>query len=198
MTRRQLRIVVILVVCAYAALGILGATLRLTAPGTDIYDAYKEMVPFVFAIPAALLGYAFQQRSSYLASLRALWSRLVQSVNLAVQYTYDDQTTQRQHAEVMTQLAVAIDEVRGVYRNVHEHDGNPGQYPYEPIKHIYVLVHDLGYGVVDATRRKKAREQILADWQSIRSAFLSEFDRAEPSHPITAANMGPDSAVQQS
>jgi hypothetical protein len=143
MTRRQLRIVVILVVCAYAALGILGATLRLAAPGTDIYDAYKEMVPFVFAIPAALLGYAFQQRGSYLASLRALWSRLVQSVNLAVQYTYDDQTTQRQHAKVMTQLAVAIDEERGVYRNVHERDGNPGQ-------------------------------------------------------TITAANMGPDSAVQQS
>jgi hypothetical protein len=198
MTRKQLQLVVTLVVSAYAALGVLGAALRLLAPGSDIYDAYKEMVPFAFAIPAALLGYAFQQRGSYLASLRALWSKLVQSVNLAVQFTYDDQTTQRQHAEVMTQLAVAIDEVRGVYRNVRERDGNPGQYPYEPIKHIYVLVHDLGYGAVEPSRRKRAREQILADWQSIRSAFLSEFDRAEPSQPITAADMGVDSSVQQS
>jgi hypothetical protein len=184
MTRKQLRAAVMLVVTAYAGLALLGAALRLLALRSGAYEAYKEMAPFIFAIPAALLGYAFQQRGSYLTSLRALWSKLVQSVNLAVQYTYDDQTTQRQHAEVMTQLAVAIDEVRGVYRNVGEGNNRVGQYPYEPVKHIYVLLHDLGYGSLAATRRRQTREQILAEWQSIRYAFLSEFDRAEPSAPI--------------
>lgn len=194
MTRSQLRRVVILVVIAYALLGMLGAALRLAAPDSDIYNAYKEMVPFIFAIPAALLGYAFQQRGSYLASLRALWSKLVQSVNAAIQYTYDSDTTERQHATVMAELAVAIDEVRGVYRNVGERPGDVGLYPYEPLKHIYQIINELGYGKRDVAQRKQARDGIIKDWRSIRWAFLSEFDRAEPSMPITekAAAANPD------
>lgn len=185
MTRHQLRRVVILVVIAYALLGVLGAALRLAAPDSDIYSAYKEMVPFIFAIPAALLGYAFQQRGSYLASLRALWSTLVKSVNAAIQYTFDSDTTERQHATVMGELAVAIDEVRGVYRNVGERSGAVGLYPYEPLKHIYQIINELGYGRLDEMQRKRARDSIIHDWRSIRWAFLSEFDRAEPRLPIT-------------
>jgi hypothetical protein len=60
-----------------------------------------------------------------------------------------------------------------------------GLYPYEPIKDIYRLINELGYDVNDPTRRKVTREQIITKWQSIRFAFLSEFDRAEPSQPIT-------------
>jgi hypothetical protein len=189
MTRKQLRRVVILVVIAYALLGVFGAALRLIAPESDIYNAYKEMVPFIFAIPAALLGYAFQQRGSYLASLRALWSKLVEAVNGAIQYTFDSDTNERQYAAVMSELAIAIDEVRGVYRNVGELPGNVGLYPYEPLKRIYALINGLGYGQLDAVRRRQAREQIIRDWQSIRWGFLSEFDRAEPAMAITEGTL---------
>jgi hypothetical protein len=187
MTRRQLRVSVSVVVVIYAAFGIIAIVLRLLEPVIDppILQAYNDAAPFLFAIPAALLGYAFQQRFSYLASLRTLWSRLVQSVNAAIQYTYDETPTAKEHAEVMTLLGIAIDEVRGVYRNVGERPGVVGRYPYEPVKGIYWLVHDLGYGVNDPVKRKKTREQIITRWQSIRFAFLSEFDRAEPSQPIT-------------
>jgi hypothetical protein len=156
-----------------------------TVIAPQILQGYRDAAPFLFAIPAALLGYAFQQRFSYLASLRTLWSRLVVAVNGAIQYTYDETPTAKEHAKVMAELGIAIDEVRGVYRNVGEQPGAVGLYPYEPIKDIYRLINELGYDVNDPTRRKVTREQIITKWQSIRFAFLSEFDRAEPSQPIT-------------
>lgn len=187
MTRRQLRIAVAIVILIYAAFGIIAFVLRVLERDIDpqFQQGYRDAAPFLFAIPAALLGYAFQQRFSYLASLRSLWSRLVQSVNAAIQYTYDETPTAREHAEVMAHLGIAIDEVRGVYRNVGEQPGHVGLYPYEPIKEIYRLINDLGYGVNDPAKRKQTRELIVTKWQSIRFAFLSEFDRAEPSQPIT-------------
>lgn len=187
MTRRQLRIAVSIVVAIYALFGIVAFVLRVLEPVIEpqVLQGYRDAAPFLFAIPAALLGYAFQQRFSYLASLRSLWSKLVQSVNGAIQYTYDETPTAKEHAKVMADLGIAIDEVRGVYRNVGEKPGQVGMYPYEPIKEIYRLINDLGYGVDDPEKRKHTREQIVARWQSIRFAFLSEFDRAEPSQPIT-------------
>ncbi len=187
MTRRQLRVAVSTVIGIYALFGIVAFALRLLEPVIDphILQGYRDAAPFLFAIPAALLGYAFQQRFSYLASLRALWSRLVQAVNGAIQYTYDETPAAKEHAEVMAQLGIAIDEVRGVYRNVGEKPGAIGLYPYEPIKEIYRLINDLGYGVNDPVKRKQTREQIILKWQSIRFEFLAEFDRAEPSKPIT-------------
>jgi hypothetical protein len=187
MTRRQLRIAVTAVISIYALFGVIAFVLRVFESVVDpqIVQGYRDAAPFLFAIPAALLGYAFQQRFSYLASLRMLWSRLVVSVNSAIQYTHDETPTAKEHAKVMAELGIAIDEVRGVYRNVGEQPGMVGLYPYEPIKEIYRLVHELGYEVNDPVKRKATREQIIAKWQSIRFAFLSEFDRAEPSRPIT-------------
>jgi hypothetical protein len=187
MTRRQLRVAVSVVISIYALFGIIAFVLRVFEASVEpqILQGYRDAAPFLFAIPAALLGYAFQQRFSYLASLRTLWSRLVVAVNGAIQYTYDETPTAKEHAKVMAELGIAIDEVRGVYRNVGEKPGAVGLYPYEPIKDIYQLINELGYDVNDPVKRKKTREHIIARWQSIRFAFLSEFDRAEPSQPIT-------------
>ncbi len=186
MTKKQLRKAVILVIASYAGLGVFAFALRVFLPeGNRLFDGYQVTVPFIFAIPAALLGYAFQQRGSYLGSLRALWSQLVRSVNGAIQYTFDDSPNMRQQADALMQLSVAIDEVRGVYMNVGESGGNVGLYPYEPMKSIYSVIHNLGYGQLDPATRKQARENIVRHWQSIRTAFLSEFDRAEPTTPIT-------------
>jgi hypothetical protein len=117
--------------------------------------------------------------------LRALWTRLVQAVNGAIQFTYDETPTAKEHAKVMAELGIAIDEVRGVYRNVGEKPGIVGLYPYEPIKDIYRLINELGYEVNDPVKRKHTRDQIVLKWQSIRFAFLSEFDRAVPGQVIT-------------
>lgn len=187
MTRRQLRIAVAIVISIYALFGIIAFGLRVLEPVIEpqILQGYRDAAPFLFAIPAALLGYAFQQRFSYLASLRALWTRLVQAVNGAIQYTHDETPTAKEHAKVMAELGIAIDEVRGVYRNVGEKPGVVGLYPYEPIKDIYMLINELGYDVNDPVKRKQTRDEIILKWQSIRFAFLSEFDRAVPGQVIT-------------
>jgi hypothetical protein len=187
MTKKQLRRAVLLVVACYATLGLIAFLMRTTLPegGGSIFEGYQVMVPYIFAIPAALLGYAFQQRGSYLLTLRALWSQLVRAVNAAIQYTLDAQPTERQYTDVLTQLAIAIDEVRGAYLNVGETESTVGLYPYEPIKTIYQLVHDLGYAQTDELTRRETREVIIQNWQSIRKAFLAEFDRAEPTEPVT-------------
>ena len=56
---------------------------------------------------------------------------------------------------------------------------------HEPVKQSYAVINDLGHGPLDATVRKTARMTIIAHWVSIRMAFLSEFDRAEPTQAIT-------------
>ena len=173
MTKKQLRRAVLTVVASYGVLGLTAFLLRVALPegGGRIFEGYQVMVPFVFAIPAALLSYAFQQRGSYLGTLRALWSQLVRAVNGAIQYTLDAQPTERQYTDVLTQLAISIDEIRGAYRNVGESESSVGLYPYEPIKTIYTLVHDLGHGQVDELTRRETRDEIIRHWQSIRRAF---------------------------
>jgi hypothetical protein len=78
------------------------------------------------------------------------------------------------------ELAVAVDEVRGVYKNIGERAGHNGVYPYEPIKEIYNAVVELGHGQLSSDQREIARKRIKGHWRSIRANFLDEFDRAEP------------------
>jgi hypothetical protein len=187
MTRRQLRRVTLLVMSIYALAIIVGLTLRLVGPPTPTpyYETFKDITPFILAIPAAYLGYCFQQRSSYLQSLRSLWSQLVRAVNNAIQYTYNDEPTPEQYGEVLTALSIVIDELRGVYKNFGERPGNIGFYPYEPIKDIHKAISELGNKETDENRRALARKRVIGHWKSIRSNFLDEFDRAEPTKVVT-------------
>jgi hypothetical protein len=187
MTRRQLRRVIFFVMGIYLlAIGI-GVVLRIVGPTKDnmYYETFKDMIPFVFAIPAAYLGYAFQKRGSFLQSLRSLWSGLVKAVNDAIQYTYYDESSQEDFGKVLTSLSIVIDEVRGVYRNIGERLGDIGLYPYEPIKDIHKVVSELGFGKIDENKRMTHRRKIIGHWKSIRRNFLAEFDRVEPTKVVS-------------
>jgi hypothetical protein len=183
MTRRQLRQAIVGVIGVYMAAGLMA--LVLYASGAPIYPAFHDIIPFIFAIPAAYLGYCFQRRQSYMESLRALWSQLVRAVQHAISYTYDPTPTQQEYANVITALSIAIDEVRGVYKNIGEAPDRIGVYPYEPIKEIYKAVRALGYGEISEEQREVARHRLIGHWQSIRANFLDEFDRAEPSKIVS-------------
>jgi hypothetical protein len=50
-----------------------------------VYATFKDLIPFVIAIPAAWLAFCFQRRASYIQQLRAFWSDLVEVVQLSVQ-----------------------------------------------------------------------------------------------------------------
>ena len=178
MTRRQLRRAIIQVIGVYAAAASLGLMLGVSA--SPYYNAFRDIVPFVFGIPAAYLGYCFQRRQSYMESLRSLWTKLVHAVQESIRYTFDPTPTQSEHAHILMQLAIAVDEVRGVYKNIGERAGHVGVYPYEPIKEIYKAVDELGHGELSSDERALARQRIKGHWRSIRANFLDEFDRAEP------------------
>jgi hypothetical protein len=164
-----------------------GLIFRIAGPPTQnpYYDTFKDLIPLIFAIPAAYLGYCFQRRGSYLQSLRSLWSQLVTSVNNAIQYTHLESPTQEQFHKVLTELSIVIDELRGVYKNIGESTKYIGLYPYEPIKDIHKVISGLGFGMYDEDVRSIARQQVVDHWRSIRSNFLDEFDRAEPTKIVT-------------
>ena len=90
---------------------------RWCSPG---YAVLKDFAIVTVVGPAALLAYWFQCRVSYLQAPRALFSRLIEAVNGAIQYAEHPCPTEAQHREVLGALAVVIDEVRGVFRNVSE------------------------------------------------------------------------------
>ncbi len=187
MTRKQLRCVTFMVIGIYAlALGV-GLALRIVGPPTPTpyYETFKDLIPLILAIPAAYLGYCFQQRGSYLQSLRSLWSQIVIAINNAIQYTYLESPTQDQFRKTLTDLSIVIDELRGVYKNIGESSKNVGLYPYEPFKDIHKAISDLGFGSLNENARMMARRKIVGHWKSIRSNFLDEFDRAIPTKVVS-------------
>jgi len=187
MTRKQLRRATFMVIGIYALAFGVGLTLRLVGPPTPTpyYETFKDLIPLILAIPAAYLGYCFQQRGSYLHSLRSLWSQLVIAVNSAIQYTYLVSPTQEQYGKILTDLSIVTDELRGVYKNIGENPKNVGIYPYEPIKDIHKAISGLGFRNLDEKSRITARRQVVGHWKSIRPNFLDEFDRAEPTKVVS-------------
>lgn len=87
----------------------------------------------------------------------------------------------RSNIELLAKLSIAIDEVRGVFCNLNETDTSRNLYPFEPIKDIYGLIEDLGFGsTYKSSESKKCHDQIFALWKDVRKEILKEFDREVP------------------
>lgn len=161
-----------------------GVWIRLHYPGNIVYNCYKDLIPLILAIPAAWLGFCFQRRSSYLQQLRTLWSQIVANVQEAIQYTHLTAPTQADYGRTLVKLFGTVDEVRGVFRNIGENDGNIGLYPFESLKGIRDAISRLGYGdQIDPKAAAAARLEIVRLWHRVRDAMLKEFDRDYPSYP---------------
>jgi hypothetical protein len=187
MTKYKLRYNTIGVMAFYVLMVFLGILLRIrdVYPTNTWYETFKDLIPFIFAVPAAYLGYCFQQRGSYLVTLRSLWSKLVAGVNQAVVYTFDPEPTREKFDKACLDLRIVIDELRGVYSNIGEGRNKIGLYPYEPVKQIYNALRQLGYSETDENKRDLVRLEIENDWKSIRQDFLAEFDRSVPEHAVS-------------
>lgn len=145
------------------------------------YTTFKDMIPLYIAIPAAWLGYCVQRRSAYVQQLRILWSKLVDAIQSASQYTHSGKPTQQDYLSALTKLSVAIDEVRGLFCNLGEGPRERGLYPFEPIKSIYTEILTLEFGdKFDATRATESRDRIFALWKDVRTELLKEYDREPP------------------
>ena len=187
MTKRTIRnqfIGAIVTFCCLIAVGI-GVSVIDHSNNRVIFSTFKDLLPLVIGIAAAWLGFCVQRRSAYQQQLRALWSKLVEAVQSAIQYTTLNTPTQQDHNASLLKLSVAIDEVRGVFCNIDESKREKrGYYPFEPIKDIYGLIENLGYGdSFKANEVEISRKQIFALWSDARSEILKEFDREEPTFP---------------
>lgn len=185
MTRTHLRWVLASVIALYApAIGV-GTILRvpLDENPRGAYTLYKDLLPLIIAIPAAYLAFAFQRRNSYLQALRGLWRELVAGVSSALAYADTTSPTEDEYLATLTKLSAAIEEVRGVFKNVPARGVRGGWYPFEPVKQIYRAIHDLGFGASATPERRAAvRESIFDMWKRSREQLLVEFDRDEPTH----------------
>jgi hypothetical protein len=184
MTRRRLYYATILVVTFYMLALAAGILLRIKF-SDGVYGTYKDMMPFVIAIPAAWLGFCFQRRASYLSALRSFWDDVIPAVQTAVQYTHLRQPTEKAFSATLKDLSTVIDSLRGVFRNVPT--GDPvGLYPYENLKDILQVISWLGYSNSRSEQdRYQARRCIRLLWASMHQALLQEFDREIPVFPLS-------------
>ncbi len=186
MTRKRLQRCFAIAISCYALAILLGIGLKVVFPARDhpVYSTYKDLVPFLIAIPAAWLGLCIQQRNSYMQQLRKLWSDMVSSVQEGIQYTFLANPTSDQYAKVLSRLSCAIEEVRGVFENLPRGQSGIGLYPFEGLKVIRQEVMNLGYnGPTAQDRAAAARRAIIRQWNELRSKLLREFDRDLPTWP---------------
>jgi hypothetical protein len=189
MTRARLSRITRSIALVYALAIVAGIGLRIAfpAPGSLVYQTYRDLIPLIIALPAAYLAQAFQRRANYVQGLRALWSSMVGAIAAALAYTDTPAPSKEQFTDVLRRLSGAIEEVRGFYANVPSGTGT-GWYPFEPIKQIHGVVRALGFGdaATDA-RRDEAHETIVLLWKAARERFLKELDVELPTHTHTAS-----------
>jgi hypothetical protein len=218
MTWRTLRRWIWVAIAVYALLAVAGCVLRYQylskdgkpeADGISIgaprpeppktpnpYETYKDLVPLLIALPAAWLAFCFQKRASYVQQLRALWTKLIDAVEDAITYTYKVGPNQEEFGKVSHKLHSVIDEVRGVFRNLHEKRGKGrpvgrsrrsgrerGLYPFEGVKEIRDYLFALGFGPsFSPYQAALAREKMIELWHHVRDKMLTEFDRSYPTY----------------
>jgi len=171
MRKKDLNRLVLVVVIVYG-LAIVGGLIILIGFPDNIND-YMSLVPFIVAIPAAILTSGFQRRSSYTKALQGIWPKLVKSGRLALEYTNLKTPNEEMFHKVVYSLASSIDHLRMLFKNIGEF------YPVESIKSIYEEFDRIR----DSMKFKNpegARNRISGLWHQTREVILEEFDRVVP------------------
>jgi hypothetical protein len=179
MTRTKLLVNVIVVVLILAAL------LAAAVVNLDFHAFLKDFATVVVAIAAAYLTYCFQRRQAFLVSLRELWNKTIEAKADLIEYTHDANPDQVKFGKAHRSLSMAIDMMRAVCRNVHEHSSSVGLYPFEPMHDMRRALDKLGFTNVTPQKQKLAREEILQSWNAFRWSFLREFSAPKPRHHVT-------------
>jgi hypothetical protein len=175
---------VFLIIVALVTAAILGRLFG-GAAGHALYEIIVDFTELQVALIAVYLAYVFQQRAFFVQMLRALWSQIIVAKNEIIRYAHDPVLTQEKYARAFGAVSIAIDEMRGVYRNVGEHGEALGDYPYEPLQDMLRALTQLGYGEPTDGQRANCRARVVRAWNALRYDFRREFRPPEPSHPIT-------------
>ncbi len=171
MRKKDLTRLVLMVVTVYGVAIAVGIILLTGFP--DLVNDYLSLIPFIIAIPAALLSSGYQRRSSYIKTLQAIWPKVVKSGRLAIEYTYLKGSNSEQFNKVILSLSSSIDHLRMLFKNIGEF------YPVESIKSIYEEF-DRIRDSMKFENPEGARNRISGLWHQARDAILEEFDRVVP------------------
>jgi hypothetical protein len=184
MSARRLRLIVIAVI-GFLLLYAGGAAIAYAKQQHSAALYFKDFLPAIIGTAAAILTAAFQRRISYLQALRELWKQLLPAIQIIIQYTHAEPPASALFAKAQEAISIAIDAVRGVFRNIP--GAHSGLYPYENLKDIKRILDALDPCVESLTpeRRKLARRVITRLWQETHAAMLPEFDRAIPFRPVS-------------
>ncbi len=185
MTKVQLRRNVFGVIISLLVVFFTAVFLRDALHSVGGYNTIKDFSSLFIAISAAYLAFCFQRRQVFLASLKDLWKEMVDTKADLFDYTHNPHPDQAAFGSAHRSLMRTIDLVRGVYINVGESESDVGLYSFEPLHDMRKLLDDLGFSDASPERRYKARQRMLQAWYSLRFAFLKEFSRPSPVHPIT-------------
>jgi hypothetical protein len=165
------------------ALIVAGVLLRVLF-GEPTFEVFKDLLPVAIGIAAVYLAHVFQQRSMFIQALRCLWSGIIEAKNELLAYANLPKPTLESYAKAYRAIASAIDEMRGVYRNIGEDKEYVGYFPYEPLHDMRKALEELGHENITAETRQHAWDAIQQAWLAMRYNFLSEFETPEPTHPI--------------
>ena len=171
MRKKDLSHLVLIVVIVYAAAIVGGLIILIGFP--DAVNDYISLIPFIVAIPAAVLTSGFQRRSSYTKALQRIWPKVVESGRLAIEYTYLKSPNSEQFNKAVLSLASSIDHLRMLFKNIG------GFYPVESMKSIYEEF-DRIRDSMKFENPEGARNRISGLWHQARDAILEEFDRVVP------------------
>ena len=175
MRKKDLKLLVLMVVLVYSAAIIAGIIILLSDP--DLVNDYISLIPFIVAIPAALLTSGFQRRSSYTKALQGIWPKVVESARLAIEYTYIKKPDSEILHKTLVALSSSIDYLRMLFKNIG------GFYPVESIKTIYEEFNKIRDSLT-FPNAESARKRIQGLWHQARDAILAEFDRVVPTKYI--------------
>lgn len=173
MKKKALRLLLLVVVIVYSVAFIISAVVFIFVP--EFINSFISLVPFIVAIPAALLTRGFQRRSSYIKSLQEIWPTVVEAGRKAIEYPNIKNPTEEQFRDVVLTLSYSIDYLRMLFKNVK------GFYPVESIKTIYQEFNKIR----DTYKFKNpdnARDRISTLWHQARDSILEEFDRVIPTN----------------
>ena len=186
MTKKRLQQNVFWVILAFLSIPLVGILLKLPATPDDIYDIIKDFSALIIAGGAGYLAYCFQQRQSFLASLRELWREAVSAKGDLLVCTGDEGPSEHEIQQANRSLSAVIDLMRGVYKNVDESEAIIGLYPFEPLHDMRRVLWRVQDTALSPQQRAEERGHVLQAWNAFRWAFLGEFSTPYPSHPITS------------
>jgi hypothetical protein len=109
---------------------------------------------------------------------------MITAKNALVAYTHNPAPAKQDFSDAVMQLSLAIDQMRGVYRNVGENPEAIGRFPFEPLHDMRRTMEELKWQDPAESRREKARAEIETAWNALRWKFLHEVSAPFPDEPV--------------